>query len=157
MKKLTTILLLTYNRNPFLCRAGFILSFNLIFQDFIEKSRVAIPFYVGQVSSWIESGYQPMPLPLNRNPFLCRAGFIKKNENQRCYLWQILHRNPFLCRAGFIPKDLSELERMKKFIAIPFYVGQVSSWRSWQQFYCWLTIAIPFYVGQVSSWSDIWI
>ena len=68
-----------------------------------------------------------MPLPLNRNPFLCRAGFIKKNENQRCYLWQILHRNPFLCRAGFIPKDLSELERMKKFIAIPFYVGQVSS------------------------------
>jgi len=63
-------------RNPFLCRAGFI-------DDEIEIKAgsfyVAIPFYVGQVSSWInyrESDKYQAFIENCRNPFLCRAGFI---------------------------------------------------------------------------------
>ena len=61
-------------------------------------------------------------------------------------------RNPFLCRAGFIKLEKKQKERlMDEIVAIPFYVGQVSSFMERDAILEIISVAIPFYVGQVSS------
>ena len=84
-------------RNPFLCRAGFI----------IEQLEKEIEF--------------ELIIRQCRNPFFCRAGFIKATEGQDFYTLGCGSRNPFLCRAGFIQKPYGSTLRKSFPCRNPFF------------------------------------
>ena len=96
-------LIISLSHNPFLIRAGFISVTIPRSGGGRSWSRfVAIPFYVGQVSSWCLCCTSDLWRRFSRNPFLCRVGFIIARNTAVSRIQSCYCRNPFLCRAGFI-------------------------------------------------------